>query len=111
MDISTPTNPKDPKSGGSFYDTSGSATGVAVSGTVAFIADGAPGLVMINVADPATPQYLRSYDTPGEARGVAVAPAPPTAPGRIWAYVADGAWGLHVIGRDRSGCPAVRLGL
>ncbi|MCX6033133.1 MAG: proprotein convertase P-domain-containing protein, partial [Chloroflexi bacterium] len=97
VDISTPTNPTDPKTGGSFYDTSGSAYGVAISGTIAFIADGAPGLVVINVADPANPQFVQTYDTPGEARSVAVAPAPPTAPGRTWAYVADGSWGLHVI--------------
>jgi len=97
VDVSTPTAPKAPKTGGSFYDTSGTAYGVAISGTYAFVADGSPGLVVIDVSNPMTPTYVATYDTPGEARSVAIAASPATTPGHIWAYIADGSWGLHVV--------------
>ena len=64
-----------------FYDTPGAALGVAVAGSYAYVADGAAGLRVINVANPAAPSEVGFYDTPGIRRGVAVAGS--------YAYVAD----------------------
>ncbi len=47
------------------------------------------GLRIINVSNPAAPSEVGSYDTPGDAWGVAVAGA--------YAYVADGLMGLRII--------------
>ncbi len=55
------------------YDTSGYACGVAVSGTVAYVADCDAGLQIIDVSNPASPVRLGGYDTSGYAFGVAVA--------------------------------------
>ncbi len=71
------------------HDTPGTASGVVVSGIVAYVADGPSGLRLVDVANPTAPVLLGSYDTPGDARDVAVA-------GTV-AYVADGPAGLRVI--------------
>jgi hypothetical protein len=71
------------------YDTDGVARGVTVSGDHAFVADGASGLVVIDISDPAAPTLSGSYDTEGAARGV-------TFSGHH-AFVASGASGLQVI--------------
>jgi hypothetical protein len=81
------TNPVSPTEAGS-YDT-GSATGVAVAGNYALIANGANGLQIINVSDPAHPTGAGSCDTPGNAVDVAIAGS--------YAYVADGDSGLRII--------------
>ncbi len=70
-------------------DMPSSARGVAVSGTLTYVADGSSGLQVIDVSDPGSPVILGSVDTPGFARGVAVS-------GPV-AYVADTAFGLQVI--------------
>ncbi len=75
-------------------DTPGRALGVAVSGGVAYVADGFSGLQVIDVSDPGSPVILGSVDTPRFARGVAVSGAV--------AYVADAGSGLQVI--DVSSC-------
>ncbi len=54
---------------------------VAVSGTYAYVADGASGLQVIDITNPASPQIVGSVDTPGYAMGVAVS--------GTYAYVAD----------------------
>ena len=53
-------------------DTPGSAYGVAVSGTVAYVADSGSGLQVIDVSNPMSPAILGSVNTPGLAYGVAV---------------------------------------
>ncbi|HEC33286.1 MAG TPA: hypothetical protein ENI37_01045, partial [Chloroflexi bacterium] len=63
--------------------------GVAVSGTLACVADGMAGLRIVDVSDPSTPVEVGVYDTPGYAEGVAVAGQ--------YAYVADGHYGLRVV--------------
>ncbi len=68
--------------------TPGSARGVAVSGTVAYVADDFA-LLVVDVSDPGSPVILGSVDTPGNAAGVAVS--------GILAYVADQSSGLQVI--------------
>jgi hypothetical protein len=70
------------------YDTSGSASGVAVVGTVAYVADWGGGLQIIDVSNPASPVRLGACDTSGDAGGVAVAG------NRV--YLADGQKGLKV---------------
>ena len=62
---------------------------MAVAGSYAYVADGKSGLRVINVANPAAPVEVGSYDTPGYADGVAVAGS--------YAYVADWGDGLRVI--------------
>ncbi len=81
-------------------DTPVSASGVAVSGAVAYVADAGSGLQVIDVSDPASPVILGSVDTPDEALGVAVS-------GTV-AYVADGfASGLQVIDVSDPGSPVI----
>jgi hypothetical protein len=63
--------------------------GVAVSGTVAYVAADAAGLQIIDVSNPANPVRLGAYATSGLARDVAVV-------GTL-AYVAVGIGGLEVI--------------
>ena len=59
-------NPAAPVEAG-FYDTPGSALGVAVAGNYAYVADNDRGLRVINVANPAAPGEIGFYDTPGQA--------------------------------------------
>ncbi len=75
-------------------DTPSFAAGVAVSGTVAYVADAGFGLQVIDVSDPGSPAILGSVDTPGAANGVAIS-------GTV-AYVAVLGSGLQVI--DVSSC-------
>ena len=53
-------------------DTPGSAGGVAVAGTHAYVADGPSGLQVVDISNPASPAIVGSVDTPGRAIGVAV---------------------------------------
>jgi hypothetical protein len=62
---------------------------VAVSGTYAYVADANSGLLVIDIANPASPQIVGSVDTPGHANGVAVS--------GTYAYIADYDRGLQVI--------------
>ena len=54
------------------YDTPGQAYGVFVSGNYAYVANGAEGLLIVNVSDPGNPSLAGSYNTPGSANGVFV---------------------------------------
>ena len=77
IDVSAPAAPTET----GFYDTPGSAHGVAVAGNYAYVADIRGGLRIINVTDPAVPSEAGFYDM-WSAGGVAVA--------GNYAYVADG---------------------
>src|SRR5438552_3250638 len=68
------------------YDTPGNAYDVALSGTVAYVADGLSGIRIVDVSNPASPILLGSFDTPGDAVGIAVA--------GTRCYVADNSSGL-----------------
>lgn len=80
------------------YDTPGLARQVAVSGDVAYVADGVRGLQIIDVSNPASPQWLGVYDTPSaddipiDARGVALHGG--------YVYVAD--YNRHLLVLDAS---------
>ncbi len=85
VDVSNPAQPREV----GFYDTPGSAQGVAVSGAYAYVADDGAGLRVVDVSNPAQPREVGFYDTPGWAEGVAVSGA--------YAYVADYGAGLRVV--------------
>lgn len=68
------------------YNTPGIAYDVEVVGSTAFVADGATGVVLLNVSNPASPALISTYNTAGTAREVIVS-------GNI-VYVADGASGV-----------------
>jgi hypothetical protein len=79
------------------YDTPGLATGVVISGTLAYVADGSTGLQIIDVNNPASPMLSGTYDTPGSAAGVVVSGTS--------AYVADGSAGLQIINVSNPASP------
>ena len=85
LDISNPSHPVQIAA----IDTPGSAEGIAISGTYAYVADWDSGLRIVNIAIPAQPVEVGHYDTPGFAYGVAVQ--------GNYAYVADHAAGLEII--------------
>jgi len=64
-----------------WVDTPGSARGVAVSGSRAYVADGEEGLRVIDIGNPSAPVEVGFVDTPG-AEDVAVSGG--------YAYVAGG---------------------
>ena len=71
------------------YSTSDMALGMDIKGDYAYVADGAAGLRVITVTDPAHPVEVGYCDTPDYAYGVAVSGS--------YAYVADADSGLRVI--------------
>jgi len=81
-------DPRQPVETGSLR-TGGYAYGVAVTGNVAYVADGWEGLKAVMVADRTHPSLLGSYQTPGWAFGVTA----------TWttAWVADAFGGLRVL--------------
>ena len=82
------TNPAGPLEVG-FYDTPGSATGLAVSGNYAYVADEGARLPVVDITNPSVPFEAGFYYSPGGALGVVVS--------GNYAYVAAGYWGLRVV--------------
>lgn len=80
-------------------DTSGYAFDVCVFGDNAYVADGAMGLRIMDISDPATPVLSGTYDTPGTAYRLCVSGDN--------AYVADLASGLLVIDVSDPTTPAL----
>ena len=62
---------------------------MAFDGHYAYVAAQYVGLQVIDMSNPANPRWVGSYDTPGEARAIAVA--------GNYAYVADGPWDLQIL--------------
>ena len=85
LDISNPASPVQV----GFFDTPGSAEGVAVSGSYVYVADWDAGLRVIDMSDPTAPVEVGSLSTSGYASGVTVSGG--------YAYVADHGAGLSVI--------------
>ena len=75
------------------YKRQGYTYGVEISsdGNTAYVADGSSGLALVDIATPATPSLLGSYNTAGNALGVQVSSDGNTA------YVADSSNGLVLI--------------
>ncbi|MCX6679553.1 MAG: hypothetical protein NTX42_04190 [Methanothrix sp.] len=82
------------------YNTPGFATGVALSGSYAYVADCDSGLKIIDVSNPTSPLLKGSYDTPGYAYGVALSGS--------YAYVADGDSGLQIIDVSNPASPLLK---
>ena len=68
INVSDPTSPYE----SGFFDTDGSASGVAISGDHAYVADGTTGLRIINISDPSYPAEISFIDTEGSANAVAI---------------------------------------
>ncbi|MHB1034193.1 MAG: Ig-like domain-containing protein [Pirellulales bacterium] len=83
------------------FDTRGSARNLVLSGTLAYVADYAAGLAILDISDPARPVPVGGYDTMGSASDVAVV--------GTRAYVADAGGGLEIIDVADPAAP-VRLG-
>ena len=88
LDISDIGNPVEVGS----YDTPGEPRKIVVSGTLAFIADNAPGMQIVDVSDPQNPVQIGTYVTPRFTKSVAVSGQ--------YAYLAD--WDGGVIAVDVS---------
>jgi|GEM_PF-4194278 len=71
------------------YDTAGTANSIAVSGNYAYVADGADGLIILDISTPSIPTLVGSYDTPGDAKAVALMGTN--------AVVADGTGGVQIV--------------
>src|SRR5262249_7685070 len=72
-----------------FVSIPGFANAVVVNGDYAYVAAGASGLQIVNVANKTAPVVVGALDTPGNANGVAVA--------GNFAYIADGVAGMQII--------------
>jgi hypothetical protein len=70
-------------------DTPGNAVGVAISGTLAYVADYYCGLQVIDIANPESPRIVGNVDTPGLVHGVAV--------GEAHVYVTDDWTGFWIL--------------
>jgi hypothetical protein len=79
--------------------TAGPALDVQVVGTLAYLAIGGGGLLILDVSDPANPRKVGAFDTLGEARSVTVS--------GDYAYIADGPAGFEIIDVRNPGNPAL----
>jgi ethanolamine utilization microcompartment shell protein EutS len=93
IDISTPSAPVEV----GFFDTDGSAYGVYVSGSYAYVADQWDGLRIIDISTPSAPVEVGFYDTTSGAADVYVSGS--------YAYVADRGDGLRIIDISTSSAP------
>jgi hypothetical protein len=84
-------HPANPQRIGRYDDLSGTAEhgGIALSGSLAFVADGTSGLHVLDLSDPSGPRRIGGHDTSDIAEGVFVS-------GRH-ACVADGWAGIHLL--------------
>jgi hypothetical protein len=82
-----------------FCATPGKAGDVAVSGDLAFVADGDAGLQIIDMTDKTIPVIIGSCDTPGFAAGVFVSGS--------YAFMADGDSGMAVIDITNRTAPVI----
>ena len=55
-----------------FIEAENRACDVAVSGHYAYLGDGEAGLRVFNISDPSDPDFISSYDAPGDVSGVVV---------------------------------------
>jgi hypothetical protein len=101
VDVSNPAAPA--ILGGAKLQSSATGTlqplGVAVSGSVAYVAGAYRGLFLFNVSNPSSPTQVGTVDTPGVAEDVAVS--------GNFAYVADYSSGLQVINVSNPASPTI----
>lgn len=84
---------------GGNLDTPGQGLDVAVSGSYAYVADGATGLTVVDISTPGLPKIVGSVDTPGSAGAIALSGS--------YAYVADFTSGLVVIDISNPASPSI----
>jgi len=89
INVSTPNAPTESGALGVLAPATGTAFGVFLDNSKAYVAYGSSGLRIIDVSNPANPTQLGVIDTPGDARAV-------VASGN-YAYVADRDAGVRVI--------------
>jgi len=75
------------------------ALGIGYTGDYALVACGEAGLVIYNVTDPESPQYISTLDTPGTAYDVIV--------DEDLVLVADGFAGVHLVDLSNLSDPAI----
>jgi hypothetical protein len=80
-------------------EMTGTALGLAASGTTVYLADANSGLRVVDASDPAMPTLRGTCDTPGSARSVAVS--------GTTAYVADESSGLQIIDVSNATSPTI----
>ena len=100
VDVTTPSAPAIV----GFFDTEGSARGVAVSGGLAYVADYDAGLQILDVSNPAAIVRRGLLDTTGHATRVAVG----TIASKQYAFVVEYDLGLRVIDVTTPGAPVER---
>ncbi len=71
------------------YFTSGTAYDVSVQGDYAYVADGDEGLEIINIKNPANPDFEENFKTSGFTEGVFISGG--------YCYLADGTHGLQIV--------------
>ncbi|VGO14954.1 Thermophilic serine proteinase [Pontiella desulfatans] len=76
---------------------------LVVKGNYAYVADGAYGLKVLDLTDPASPELVGSYSTTGDARGIDVE--------GNYAYVADYEKGLFIIDVSNPANPVLKSSL
>jgi hypothetical protein len=81
------------------YDSPGTALGIVVEGTLAYIADGSSGLRVVDVSDPTAPVSVGNYDPPGGGVAVAVS-------GDL-AILGDGVNGIWLVDVSNPAAPAL----
>ncbi|OGU54249.1 MAG: hypothetical protein A2V66_07490, partial [Ignavibacteria bacterium RBG_13_36_8] len=89
MEILDVSNPADIRQVGATVPFPYFVEGVAVSGTLAYLAVGDAGLRIVDISDPTHPVEVGAWDSPGYAEGIAVA-------GNI-VYLTDGPYGLWTV--------------
>ena len=65
-------SPSNPEGVGMLSMDTSFPTGIATDGVYAYLSDWEEGLLVVDLADPATPNIISSVDTPGHARDVVV---------------------------------------
>ena len=83
----------------SAYATTNIALGVAVSGGLAYVANGDYGLQIVDVSNPALPVWRGASHTTSDAQGVAILSG--------LAYIADGPYGLKIVDVSNPASPVL----
>jgi len=88
LTILNTTNPLLPKIESTYYDYSGDAAGVTVEDNYAYIASVFGGIMILNVTDPAAPEFVGNYVT-DDAQSVDISDN--------YAYIANGFSGVFIV--------------
>ena len=87
------------------YDTAGLANSAVVSGTLAYVADGAGGLQIVDISTPASPRLVGSLAAVSSARGIDLALYPLATTAAAQGSGGAGAQGNRGAGRGDANAP------